>query len=233
MWKQWHPFTFIDASWTFMETKQCMWALWGRWCISTVVTAMRKTSHIPDDHAQLSHHKMKSVSVSSCTDQWITAKEQHTELRISFNALKMMVATLEHCKACARWVPWIHTWEQKEQCVQVCEDLFNQYKAEGDNCLDLIINSDKMQCHHYKPYSKRQFTEWQHVNPTLKKRFKTQPSVGKAMFTVFCNRKEVILLDFLELRQTINSDCYTTTLTKLHAQNSKVSPEDSLSLATQ
>ena len=117
--------------------------------------------------------------------------------------------------------------------MQVCEDLFNQYKAEGDNCLDLIINSDKMQCHHYKPYSKRQFTEWQHVNPTLKKRFKTQPSVGKAMFTVFCNRKEVILLDFLELRQTINSDCYTTTLTKLHAQNSKVSPEDSLSLATQ
>jgi len=37
MWKKWHPLTFIDACWTFMETKQWMWAQWGsRWCFSAM-----------------------------------------------------------------------------------------------------------------------------------------------------------------------------------------------------
>jgi hypothetical protein len=39
-------------------------------------------------------------------------------------------------------------------------------------------------------------------------KFKTLPSAGKVMFTVFWDRKGVILLDFLERGQTINSDRY-------------------------
>ena len=35
MWKNWHPFTFIDACRTLVKTKQT--APWGsRWCVSTV-----------------------------------------------------------------------------------------------------------------------------------------------------------------------------------------------------
>ena len=68
MWKEWHPLIFVDASWTFIETKQWMWAHWGgRCCISAVVTVMWKTCNVPDGHAQLSHHEMKCVSVSSST----------------------------------------------------------------------------------------------------------------------------------------------------------------------
>ena len=38
--KKWHPLTFTDACWMFLETKQWMWAKWGSgWCISAVVTA--------------------------------------------------------------------------------------------------------------------------------------------------------------------------------------------------
>lgn len=37
---------------------------------------------------------------------------------------------------------------------------------------------------------------------------KIQPLVGKVMFTVFSNRKSMILLDSLEARQTTNADCY-------------------------
>jgi len=46
--------------------------------------------------------------------------------------------------------------------------------------------------------------------------------VGKVMCTVVWDWKGVILLDFLEPRQTINSDQYTVTLTKLKAQISRV-----------
>jgi histone-lysine N-methyltransferase SETMAR len=51
--------------------------------------------------------------------------------------------------------------------------------------------------------------EWRHVNSPLKKKFKMLPS----------------LLDFLEPRQTIISDRYVATLTKLKARISRVRPE--------
>ena len=55
MWKKKHPLTLIDICWTFMETKQWVWAQWGGgWCFSAAVTAMWNTSPVPDSHA-LSH----------------------------------------------------------------------------------------------------------------------------------------------------------------------------------
>ena len=45
----WHSFTFTNACWMHVETKQWMWAQWsGGWCISTVVTSMWMTSHVLD-----------------------------------------------------------------------------------------------------------------------------------------------------------------------------------------
>ena len=61
IWKKWHPLAFTDACWTFIEIKQWMWAQCGGGC------AFQKTSHIPDGHAQLSYHNMKSISISSST----------------------------------------------------------------------------------------------------------------------------------------------------------------------
>ena len=46
------------------------------------------------------------------------------------------------------------TQEEKKHCTQVCQDLLNQYKAEGDHFLDHIITSDEMLYHHYGPESK-------------------------------------------------------------------------------
>ena len=42
-------------------------------------------------------------------------------------------------------------------------------------------------------------------------------SVDKMMYTVFWDRKQVVLLDFLETRQAINSDYHNTMLTELKA----------------
>jgi len=54
------------------------------------------------------------------------------------------------------------------------------------------------------------------------------------MFAVFCNRKEAILLEFLEPGQSINSDHYTATLTKAEGLNfqSQAREDDNLSLVT-
>ena len=49
--------------------------------------------------------------------------------------------------------------------------------------------------------------------------------MGKVMCIVFWNRKGEVFLDFLERRQTINSDYYITKLTKLNAQIYRVKPD--------
>ena len=72
----------------------------------------------------------------------IMIRELCTELNIIFNALETIVATLEYRKVCTRWVPRMLTQEHKEHRMQVCQDLLNQYEAEGDSFLDRIIISD-------------------------------------------------------------------------------------------
>jgi len=49
--------------------------------------------------------------------------------------------------------------ERKEHRMHVCQDLLNQYEAEGDSFLDRIITGDETWCHHYEPESKRQSME--------------------------------------------------------------------------
>jgi len=89
----------------------------------------------------------------------ITTRQLCTELNIGCNALEAMVATLEYRKVCARWVPRMLTQEHKEHRMQVCQELLNQYEAEGDSFLDRIITGDETWCHHYEPESKRQSME--------------------------------------------------------------------------
>jgi len=52
-----------------------------------------------------------------------------------------------------------------------------------------------------------------------------QPQVSKVMCMIVCDSEGVILLDFLEPRQSISSDHYIMMLTKVKAQTSRVSPE--------
>ena len=71
------------------------------------------------------------------------------------------------------------------------------------------------------------------MNSLTKKKLKIQLTTAKMVGTLFWDRKGVILLDFLESRKTIISDCYIMTLTKLKVQtSSQVTEKDSFSLET-
>jgi len=60
--KKWHPLTFINASWMFLETKQWMWAQWGGGCcVSAVVTVTWKTNCVPDGHTDFYEHGMQAL----------------------------------------------------------------------------------------------------------------------------------------------------------------------------
>ena len=135
-----------------------------------------------------------------------------------------MLGNLGYRKVCTRWVPRNLIQEQKDQRVAMCQDL-EQYETERESFLDRIITGDETWCHHYSPESRRQSMEWKHANSPTKKKFKTQPSAGKVMCTVFWDRKGVIHVEFLERGETVNSDRYIETLTKLRNRIYRVGNE--------
>ena len=55
----------------------------------------------------------------------------------------------------------------------------------------------------------------QWVGPARPKKFKTQPSAGKVMATVFWDAKGIIMLDFLPKRSTITGVYYANLLDQL------------------
>ena len=78
-----------------------------------------------------------------------------------------------------------------------------------------IVTGDETWAHHYEPETKRQSMEWHHPQSPRKKKFKTTPSAGKLMVTVFWDIDGVILVDVMARGETINSDAYIKTLQKL------------------
>ena len=69
--------------------------------------------------------------------------------------------------------------------------------------------------HYYEPENKAQSRQWVGPGSPRPQKFKTQPSAGKVMATVFWDAKGVIMLDFLPKRSTITGVYYANLLDQL------------------
>ena len=157
-----------------METNQWIWAYWGgRWCISAKMTVTWKTSHILDSHAQLSHHEMKAILISSST--WIGRLQPR-------NWVWNWIFASMH------WKWWWQYW--------------NIAMFAPGTPLSAHTRTERT------PYASFSESIEQHVSSSSKKMFKTKPWEGKAMCTVFWDRKGVILLDFLEPGPSTLTTCW-------------------------
>ena len=89
------------------------------------------------------------------------------------------------------FIKYVHDGSQKltevhkQTHIDICQKHLDRYDNERDIFLDRIITDDKTWVHHYKLESKRQSMEWKHPQLPCKKKFKTKPSAGKLMLTVF------------------------------------------------
>ena len=101
--------------------------------------------------------------------------------------------------------------------VDICQKniwiALDRYGNDWGIFLDRIITGDEVWVHHYEPESKRQSMEWKHQQSPSKKQFKTQPSAGKLMFTVFWDSQIPVLEHYQERGTTINSARYSEMLT--------------------
>jgi len=102
-------------------------------------------------------------------------------------------------------VPRHLTEEHKRNRQHICSSLLEQYNREGDSFLNRIITGDETWVHHYEPETKRQSMQWKHTSSPSSKKFKSQPSAGKLLLTVFWDSQGPILEHYMEKRVTVTS----------------------------
>ena len=98
----------------------------------------------------------------------------------------------------------------KQTHLDICQQNLDRYDK-GDTFLDNIITGDETWVLHYEPECKGQSMEWKHPHSPQEK-FKSQPSAGKLMLTVFWDSQGPILEHYHEIGSTINSAHYSEVL---------------------
>ena len=93
----------------------------------------------------------------------------------------------------------------------VCSALLKLLMSKDDFLLRLMI-VDETWVHYYEPENKSQSCQWVEPGSPRPKKFKTQPSPGKVMATVFWDAKGVIRMGFLPKRSTIITGVYYANL---------------------
>jgi hypothetical protein len=71
--------------------------------------------------------------------------------------------------------------------------------------LERIITADEIWVHHYEPESKAQSVTWNCPTSPVAKKFKSQPSAGKIMLTLFWDMEGAILVHFTLKSETVYS----------------------------
>lgn len=159
--------------------------------------------------------KIQQAQEMILTNRRVKIDEVACSLQISHgSAHEIIHDKLGFRKVCARWVPKDLTEMHKHNRVQICQRLLDRYNNEGEAFLERIVTGDETWVHHFEPESKRQSMEWKHPRSPVRKKFKSQPSAGKLMLTIFWDSKGPLLEHYLEKGSTVTSARYSEMLTK-------------------
>jgi hypothetical protein len=74
--------------------------------------------------------------------------------------------------------------------------------------LDQILIADETWVNHYEPESKAQGVAWKRPTSPVAKKFKSQPSAGKIIFTLLWDMEGVTLVHVTPKGETVNRQNY-------------------------
>ena len=139
---------------------------------------------------------MKEVRDLVYSDRQIQVEEIAQALGISHGS----VSTILHDRLCmrklkARWVPKSLSGEQMATTASVRSALLKSFRSKHDFLLRLVT-VDETLVHYFEPENKAQSRLWVGPGSTRPKKFKTQPSAGKMVATVFWTQKAVLCWTF-------------------------------------
>ena len=96
-------------------------------------------------------------------------------------------------KVCARWIPRMLTSVQKADRVDASSELLGSYRSDPADFCSRIVTGDETWLHHWDPETKQESMQWKHFDSPRPKKFRTQPSAGKIMATIFWDSSGVLL----------------------------------------
>ena len=141
--------------------------------------------------------KCKKVRDLVYSDRRIQVEEIAQALSIPHGSvLTILHDRLDMRKLTACWVPKSLSDEQMATRASVYSALLKRFRSKDDFLLRLVTVGETL-VHYFKPENKAQSRQWVGPWSLRSKKFKTQPSAGKVIATVFWDAKGVIILDFL------------------------------------
>ena len=130
------------------------------------------------------------------SDRRIQVEEITQALGISHGSVSTILHDrLGMRKLTARWVPKSLSDEQMATRASVCSTLLKHFRSKDDFLLHLVTVGETW-VHYYEPENKAQSRQWVGPGSPRPKKFKTQPSAGKVMTTVFWDAKALLCWTF-------------------------------------
>ena len=108
-------------------------------------------------------------------------------------------------KLTARKVPKCLSDEQMATRASVYSALLKRFRSKKDDFLSRLMTVDETWVHYYEPENKAQSRQSVGPGSPSPEKFKTQPSAGKVMATVFCYAQGVIV--GLSSKEKYNNSC--------------------------
>ena len=119
------------------------------------------------------------------SDRRIQVEEIAQALGISHGSVSTMLHDrLGMHKLTAHWVPKSLSDKQMATRTSVCSTLLKPFRSKDDFLL-CLVTVDETWVHYYEPENKAQSRQWVGPGSPRPKKFKTQPSAGKVVATVF------------------------------------------------
>jgi hypothetical protein len=109
-------------------------------------------------------------------------------------------------------VKFVHGEFQSNELNSIYETIRNWCHVEVHDFWSFTDTNDGMLIRNYKPQSKPQIMEWKHPISPIKKKLKSQPTVGKVTFTLSWDVHGSVLKHYQERGVSINSAHYTEML---------------------
>jgi histone-lysine N-methyltransferase SETMAR len=150
------------------------------------------------------------------TDRRIKVSQIATEMGISHGSVfEILHNKLGMSKVSARWVPKMLTAAQREMRVVLSQENLDLLNADSIKFFDSLVTGDETWVHYYDPETKNESMQWKHLDSPPPRKFRTQPSAGKLMATVFWDIEGLLLLEWMPNKTTITGTTYAQTLRNL------------------
>ena len=185
---------------------------WSR-KFANVVTSVEDAPRPGQAQRVVTPQNIAAVEAIVMENRRVTLNDIAACLKISHGSAHHIVHdVLQFHKVSARWVPRQLTPELRERRVDACEELLRRFEREGDGFLARIVTGDETWVHFHQLETKTASKECCHSSSPKPKKFRTEPSAGKVMLTLFWDEKGVILEHYTPRGTTVTSASYSDLL---------------------